>query len=105
MASIISNHNNKVLIDKLDNVDTTYNCKKKDLCPPPGNSCLTPNTIYNANVTAKDTQPQEKNYVGLTEGPFNHHYTQHKHSFMHKKQSNCTKLSKYVWELKSNSKD
>ena len=30
MASIISNHNNKVFIDKLDNVDTTYNCRKKD---------------------------------------------------------------------------
>ena len=24
---------------------------------------------------------------------------------MHKKQSNCTELSKYIWELKSNNKD
>ena len=28
MASIISNQNNKVLIDKPDNVDTTWNCRK-----------------------------------------------------------------------------
>ena len=73
MSSIISNQNNKDLIDKLDNVDTTFNCRKKDLCPLE-NSCLTPSIVYNANVTRKDTQPQGKNYLGLTEGPFKQRY-------------------------------
>ena len=41
-----------------------------------------------------------KNYIGLTEGTFKQRYTQHKSTFTHRKLSNSTELSKYIWQLK-----
>ena len=40
------------------------------------------------------------NYIGLTEGTFKQHYTQHKLSFRIRKYSNSTELSKHIWLLK-----
>ena len=36
----------------------------------------------------------------LTEGTFKQRYTQHKSTFTHRKLSNSTELSKYIWQLK-----
>ena len=50
--------------------------------------------------TAAD-QTTTKNDIGLTEGTFKQRCTQHKStSVTHRKLSNSTELSKYIWQLK-----
>ena len=39
-------------------------------------------------------------YIGLTEGTFKQRCTQRKSTFTHRKLSNSTELSKYIWQLK-----
>ena len=56
--------------------------------------------FYNALVTTDDNTPA-MNYIRLTEGTFKQRYTQRKYSLQHKKHSNSTELSKYVWKLKN----
>ena len=67
MASIIRNHNNKVLNNDPDNTqNNTCNCGKKEQCPLE-NNCLSSSIIYNAHIST-DENTQGKNYIGLTEG-------------------------------------
>ena len=57
--------------------------------------------ICNAQITSTAAnQTTTKNYIGLTEGTFKQRYTQHKSTFTHRKLSNSTELSKYIWQLK-----
>ena len=43
-----------------------------------------------------------KNYIGLTEGTFKQRFSQHKATFKHRKYTNSTELSKYIWKLRDN---
>ena len=58
--------------------------------------------IYNPQVT---TNSDTKNYVRLTEGTFKQRFSQHKAIFKHRKYTNSTKLSKYIWKLSDNNQD
>ena len=46
-----------------------------------------------------------KNYIGLTEGTFKQRFSQHKATFKHRKYTNSTELSKYIWKLRDNNQD
>lgn len=104
MESIINKHNKKVT--NADNDTSTVNqvqcnCRNKDQCPL-DNKCLTSSVIYNAQVT---TNNATKNYIGLTEGTFKQRFSQHKATFKHRKYTNSTELSKYIWKLRDNNQD
>ena len=102
MRTIISKHNKKILSnnDTNDGNDKLCNCRSQQNCPL-DNKCLTTSLIYNAQITSTTAnQTTTKNYIGLTEGTFKQRYTQHKSTFTHRKLSNKTELSKYIWQLK-----
>ena len=75
--------------------------RNKDQCPL-DNKCLTSSVIYNAQVTTKYAT---KNYIGLTEGTFKQRFSQHKATFKHRKYTNGTELSKYIWKLRDNNQE
>jgi hypothetical protein len=58
---------------------------------------LTECFAYQATVSA-DGEP-DKDYFGLTEGPFKTHYNAHARTFRVEKLRTETALSKYVWFL------
>ena len=102
MKSIINKHNKKVTnADTNTDNQVQCNCRNKDQCPL-DNKCLTSNVIYNAQVT---TNNATKNYIGLTEGTFKQRFSQHKATFKHRKYTNSTELSKYIWKLRDNNQD
>ena len=104
MKSIINKHSKKVTnADNDTNTDNQVqcNCRNKDQCPL-DNKCLTSSVIYNAQVT---TNNATKNYIGLTEGTFKQRFSQHKATFKHRKYTNSTELSKYIWKLRDNNQD
>ena len=100
MKSIISVHNKQVL--RKETQQFGCNCKDKNTCPL-DNKCLTPQVIYQADVT-NDTDDTCKFYIGLTETPFKERYRNHKCSFTNDQHKNNTELSKYVWVLKNENK-
>ena len=104
MKSIINKHNKKVTnADNDTSTDNQVQCnwRNKDQCPL-DNKCLTSSIIYNAQVT---TNNATKNYIGLTEGTFKQRFSQHKAKFKHRKYTNSTELSKYIWKLRDNNQD
>ena len=64
------------------------------------NKCLTPNIIYDAQIT-NNTNDDQKRYLRASKTPFKERLSNHKRDFKHKKYEKCTKLSKYMWSLKS----
>ncbi len=46
-----------------------------------------------------------KHYIGMTVSTFKERYRNHIKSFNHKRYSNDTELSKYIWKLKDNKQD
>ena len=75
--------------------------RSKDAQKQLARTSLTTSLIYNAQITSTTAnQTTTKNYIGLTEGTFKQRYTQHKSTFTHRKLSNSTELSKYMWQLK-----
>ena len=98
MGAIISKH--KKILSNNDSNDKLCNCRSQRNCPL-DNKRLTTSLIYNAQVTSTTSnQTTTKNYIGLTEETFKQRYTQHKSTFTHRKLSNSTELSKYIWQLK-----
>ena len=79
----------------------TIYCRNKDQCPL-DNQCLTSSKVYNAQVT---TNSATKNYIRLTEGTFKQRFSQHKATFKHRKYTNSTELSKYIWKLRDYNQD
>ena len=68
ISKIIDNH--KKLINKLDwnnNDDLKHscNCKIKNECPV-GNKCNLNNIIYQANISTKENDTNDKAYIGMT---------------------------------------
>ena len=49
-----------------------------------------------------NTKSNHPNYIGLTEGTFKQRFSQHKATFKHRKYTNSTELSKYIWKLRDN---
>ena len=99
LQTIIRKHNRKILrkilkTSKTPSTENKCNYRKKNNCPLKHN-CLTSSVVYNANVTTENDTTRE-NYIGLTEGTFKQHYTQHKLSFRNRNYSNSTELSKHI---------
>ena len=77
MGSIITSHNKQVL--KPRNENCGYNCMKKN-CPL-DNKCLTPNIIYEAQITKKT---KHKKYLDAAETLFKERYSNHTRDFKQK---------------------
>ena len=96
MSKIIKGHNKKVTSKPRDQ-RPKCNCRKKAECPMEGN-CLVNDVVYKCDVT----RPLPKKvYLGLAEGEWKSRFYNHKLSFKHKRYSNKTTLSSYMWHLKS----
>ena len=96
MGSKISSHSKQVL--QPHNENYWCNCRKKENCPL-DNKCLTPNIIYEAQISS-NTNDEHKTYLGTAETSFKERYSNHTRDFKHKKYMKCTELSKYIWNLK-----
>ena len=98
----IDGHNKSILSNRKETNPATEqelcNCRIRNECPVSGR-CLTDGAIYQATVST-DNDREVKTYIGLTENTFKTRYANHKASFKHKKLSNSTELSKYIWNLK-----
>ena len=96
VKKIIQAHNKKVTTTETSIVPPC-NCRNKNSCQLNG-QCRTTNVVYQCEVTAPNIP--RKIYIGVTEGEWKSRYSSHKQSFTHKKYSNNTSLSTYIWELK-----
>ena len=94
MSSILTSHNKKILAENEKQYEC--NCKNKNECPLQ-NKCLTPQVIYEADVTTLRTS--RKFYIGLSDAPFKERYNNHKRGFRNKRYKKSTELSKYIWSL------
>ena len=96
MGSIVSAHNRSILSPPKTNFGC--NCRNKNTCPLQ-NKCLTPNIIYQADVT-NNVDEERRVYFGLAETPLKERHRNHVRDFKHEIYYNSTELSKYVWDLK-----
>ncbi len=95
-------HNFLCLIDKCEVIDPCT-CRDKKRCPLQ-EKCMTKDIVYKATVTTSNTN-STKHYIGMTASTFKERYRNHIKSFNHKRYSNDTELSKYIWKLKDNKQD
>ena len=105
MNNIISKHNTRIIRKSQPQVTntTSCNCRNKETCPLQ-NKCMSKDIVYKATITTCNTN-DTKHYIGMTSNTFKEPFRNHIKSFNHKKYSNETELSKYVWHLKENNKD
>ncbi len=78
-------------------------CRDKKTCPLQ-EKCMTKDIVYKATITTSNTT-STKHYIGMTASTFKERYRNHIKSFNHKRYSNDTELSKYIWKLKDNKQD
>ena len=97
MSSTISSHNKQVLQSR--NKNDRCNYRKKGSCPL-DNKCLTPNIIYEAQITS-NTNDEHKEHLGTTETSLNKRYSDHTRDFKHKNYMKCTKISNCIWSFNS----
>ena len=97
MGSIISSHNKHILKPNQEHFGCS--CRNKTDYPL-NNKCLTPNIVYDAQIT-NNTNDDQKRYLGASETPFKERFNNHKRDFKYKMYEKCTELSKYVWSLQS----
>ena len=81
--------------------EESYNCRNKNNCPLDG-KCLTPNIIYEAQITSNQRNYKQKIYIGTAETDFKHRFNNHTKSFNLEHYENDTELSKEYWTLKRN---
>ena len=99
MDSITSGHNHNILNPKQKSFGSNF--RKKDSCPLNG-ECLTPKVIYLADVS-NEANNDQKFYLSLVETTFKERYNNHKQNVKHIKYQYNTELTKYIWNLESNS--
>ena len=92
---MIKGHNKKVTSKPRDQ-RPKCNCRKKGECPMEVN-CQVNDVVYKRDVA----RPLPKKvHLGLAEGEWKSRFYNHKLSFRHKRYSNKTALSSYMWHLK-----
>ena len=91
IKSVISNHNLKVLNNTTE-TEEGCNCRNNN-CPLDG-KCLTPNIIYEVQITSNQPNYKQKVYIGITETDFKHRFNNHTKSFNLEHYENDTELSK-----------
>ena len=97
MSSIIKQRNVKILSAE-SNEKRSCNCRNKECCPLEGHS-LRECMVYEATVS---TDNNFKLYYGYCKGEFKPRFYNHTKSF--RDRGNETELSKYIWQLKDESK-
>ena len=90
-------HNKQILQPSQEKFGCNY--RNNTGCPL-DNKCLTPNIVYEVQIT-NNTNGDQKRYLGASETGFKERFSNHKRDFKHKKYEKCTELSKYIWSLKS----
>ena len=100
ISSIIASHNISVLRPKAK--EYGCNCRNKESCPLQ-NQCLTPKVIYEATVV-NNSDDEKRVYFLASDTTFKERYRNHTRDFNHEHHSECTELSKYIWNLKRNKK-
>ena len=94
MATIISQHNSKVL--RPAPPPARSRCiKDKANCPLPG-KCSTDKLVYRATV---ETALRTETYVGLTADQFKDRLSTHKGDFKDPGRRTKTELASYIWKL------
>ena len=100
LQSVITGHNKKVIKNLQNLQDTTEKiCKCGEEPCVLEDGCGSKNIVYQATVTQNSGKVDT--YVGLSSTPFFMRYKNHQKSFRHEKYKNETRLSSFVWELKS----
>ena len=79
--------------------EESCNCRNKNNCPLDG-KCLTPNIIYEAQITSNQLNYKQKVYIGTAETDFKHRFNKHTKSFNFENYKNDTELSKEYWTIK-----
>ena len=102
----ISGHNKRIINSGNDANDKTWNCRNKSKWPL-DNKCLINEVVYKAEIeTYNDTNElSTKVYFRIRETEFKSRYNNHTMSFRNRTHENDTKLSKYIWSLKDESKN
>ncbi len=105
VKSIISKHNTRITGKSKPQckVIDPCTCRDKKTCPLQ-EKCMTKDILYKATVTTSNAN-STKHYIGMTASTFKELYRNHIESFNHKRYSNDTELSKYIWKLKDNKQD
>ena len=103
VKSIITRHNVRISRKNAPQSEDTGSCNCRNTCPLQ-EKCKTKDIVYKATVTSSNTN-SIKHYIGMTSTTFKERYRNHNRSFNHKKYSNDTELSKYIWKLKENKQD
>ena len=75
------------------------NCRNKNNYPLDG-KFLTPNIIYEAQITSNQLNYKQKVYIGTAETDFKHRFNNHAKSFNLEHYENDTELSKEYWTVK-----
>ena len=81
----------KVLNDTAE-IEESCHCRNKNNCPLDG-KCLTPNIIYEAQITSKQLNYAQKIYIGNLETDLKHKINNHTKSFNLEHYENDSKLS------------
>ncbi len=105
VKSIISKHNTRITGRSKPQCEVIdpCTCRDKKTCPLQ-EKCMTKDIVYKATITTSNTN-STKHYIGMTASTFKERYRNHIKSFNHKRYSNDTELSKYIWKLKDNKQD
>ena len=82
-------------------IEESCNCRNKNNFPLDG-KCLTPNIIYETQITSNQLTYKQKFYIGTAETDFNHRFSNHTKSFNLEYYENDTELYKECWAIKRN---
>jgi hypothetical protein len=102
MSSIISSHNKKILKEVSPLNRGGCNCQRgrhRNNCPLNG-ECLTPNVLYEAEVTSNLPAYGKKIYKGITHNEFKTREGNHELTFRDRAYEDKTELSKEIWNIK-----
>ena len=89
------------VLNNTTEIEGSCNCRNKNNCPLDG-KCLTPNIIYEAQITSNQLKYKQKIYIETTETDFKHRFNNHTKSFSLEHYENDTELSKEYWTIKRN---
>ena len=89
------------ILNNTAKIEESCNCRNKNNCPLDG-KCLTPNIIYEAQITSNQLNYKQKIYIGTAETDFKHRFNNHTKSFNLEHYENDTELSKEYWAIKRN---
>ena len=82
-------------------IEEGCNCRNRNNYPL-DRKCLTPNIIYEAQITSNQPNNKQKVYIGAAKTDFKHRFNNHVKLFNLEHYKNDTELSKEYWTMKRN---